>query len=292
MKNAGTRSLASVGALLLIAAAANGCSSGRTTASEDGAAEAGNDVGCLVSPCPSGDSWDEAACACVPKATDASDAGCAPSSCPPAESWDEATCACVPKANEVSDAGCGVSRCAPADSSLDSPPVSEASVRETDGGLSDATAPDGSDAACFATCSTAAGLVHTFASVEEVYTALEGRWQFCGSNWSSAFPSAPADAIGVEYGPATVTDASCGLTGGGNCGGGAMYYLVQSSSGPARGMGFAYQLTYDVSPNGTYFQLNMHPLPNSGFGGSFEYSPCPTELLIMGFSGNATLVPF
>jgi hypothetical protein len=40
----------------------------------------------------------------------------------------------------------------------------------------------------------------------------------------------------------------------------------------------------------------MHPMPNSGFGGSFRYSPCPRELEISGGSANpgdrAILVPF
>jgi hypothetical protein len=176
--------------------------------------------------------------------------------------------------------------------------LAESSIDQVDeggSGQADTSAANGSDAACYATCSTPAGTVQLFASVADVYAALEGRWQICGSGAASTFPDLPADVIGVEYGPATVEapDSSCGgFTGTGpTCGGGDMYYLVQSSSGPVRGTGFAYQLTYDVTPNGNYFQLNMHPMPNSGFGGSFEYSPCPTEFLISGDPGNATLVP-
>jgi hypothetical protein len=72
-----------------------------------------------------------------------------------------------------------------------------------------------------------------------------------------------------------------------------MYYLVQGPSGPVRGAGFDYQLTYDVSPEGPgFFQLNMHPAPNSGFGGSFRYSPCPTEFEILGMFGKVILVRF
>jgi hypothetical protein len=76
-----------------------------------------------------------------------------------------------------------------------------------------------------------------------------------------------------------------------------MYYLVQGSTGPVRGAGFDYQLTYDVSPEGQgHWQLNMHPAPNSGFGGSFRYSPCPREFELSGGSvspsDKAILVPF
>jgi hypothetical protein len=82
--------------------------------------------------------------------------------------------------------------------------------------------------------------------------------------------------IGVEYGPASSTPTSVS-TAGGN-----MYYLVAGPSGPIRGNGFAYQLTYDISPEGgSSFQLNMHPAPNSGFGGGVRYSPCPTELQLL-----------
>ena len=72
---------------------------------------------------------------------------------------------------------------------------------------------------------------------------------------------------------------------------------MQGSTGPVRGAGFDYQLTYDVSP-GTpgHWQLNMHPAPNSGFGGSFRYSPCPREFELSGGSvspsDKAILVPF
>ena len=90
---------------------------------------------------------------------------------------------------------------------------------------------------------------------------------------SAAWPNAPSDVIGVEFGP-----ASTAPTDGGSTVGGDMYYLVAGPSGPQRGSGFAYQLKYDISPEGpAAFQLNMHPAPNSGFGGAFRYSPCPRE---------------
>ena len=63
------------------------------------------------------------------------------------------------------------------------------------------------------------------------------------------------------------------------------------------GSGSAYELTYDVSLEGPgSFQLNMHPTSNSGFGGGFSYSPCPTEFVITNGSAalgsSTTLVPF
>jgi hypothetical protein len=83
----------------------------------------------------------------------------------------------------------------------------------------------------------------------------------------------PPTSSAVEFGP-----ASTAPTDGGSTVGGDMYYLVAGPSGPQRGSGFAYQLKYDISPEGpAAFQLNMHPAPNSGFGGAFRYSPCPRE---------------
>lgn len=159
----------------------------------------------------------------------------------------------------------------------------------TDSGAStDAFAADAPDdvGSCNATCSTAAGTVEAVSTPEQAYELLVGRWQVCEGGLS-AFPGAPSNAIGIEYGPATIP------------GGGDMYYLVQGSSGPVRGQGFAYQLTYDVSSDGVLppgvtaaVQLNMHPTPNSGFGGAVRYSPCPTELWVQGSPGGATLIPF
>ncbi len=140
------------------------------------------------------------------------------------------------------------------------------------------TASDGGDArdasqaqvigACGAVCSTPAGSVMPLTTIEDAYAAMEGTWDTC-----AAWPEAPSDVIGVEFGP-----ASTAPTDGGSTVGGDMYYLVAGPSGPQRGSGFAYQLKYDISPEGpAAFQLNMHPAPNSGFGGAFRYSPCPRE---------------
>jgi hypothetical protein len=166
----------------------------------------------------------------------------------------------------------------------------DASLSVTEGG-----AAGDAGASCSATCTTPAGAVQPFTAVEEVYQALVGRWQVCGGGLG-AFAGAPADVIGVEYGRPSLEASTSGDNGGGN-----MYYLVQGPTGPVRGQGFAYELTYDVSTAGlaspegmVLLQLYMHPTPNSGFGGSFRYSPCPTEFWVQGSSqvGGAVLVPF
>jgi hypothetical protein len=140
----------------------------------------------------------------------------------------------------------------------------------------------GAMCAVTATCSTAAGTVqNTFSSQAEVYSIFVGTWRICaGGNIS--FPGIPADAIGVEY------DAPPDLSSNGN-----MYYLVQGPSGPVRGQGFNYQLTYNLYPEGpNSYQLDMYQ--NGGFGGAWRYSACPKELQIQQTegSGEALLVPF
>jgi hypothetical protein len=144
---------------------------------------------------------------------------------------------------------------------------------------------------CPSTCDTPAGTVYAFQSTAEIYAAIAGAWQICAGA-GRTFPTAPADTIGVEYGPVSAETTAGESTAGGN-----MYFLKQGSAGPERGAGFDYQLTYDVSPEGPgQWQLNMHPTPNSGFGGSFRYSPCPREFQISGGSvspsDKAILVPF
>lgn len=135
---------------------------------------------------------------------------------------------------------------------------------------------------CGATCFTPAGTVQPVDTPEKVYAALQGRWLFC-RGWSG---SPPPGVIGVEFGPASAAPVA-----GGSTVGGAMYYLVAGPSGPVRGQGADYELTYDVSQETpVYCQLNMHPTPNSGFGGSVRYSPCPTEIQI-DFGGPATQRP-
>jgi hypothetical protein len=137
---------------------------------------------------------------------------------------------------------------------------------------------------CGAICGTPAGAVVTPTSVEDAYAMLEGSWLVCGK-WGGG---SPGDVIGVEFGP-----ASSEATAGGSTVGGLFYLLVLGPSGPQRGSGFAYQANYDLSPEGgSYYQLNIHPAPNSGYGGSFRYSPCPRELeLQVNYDAPLVLVP-
>lgn len=166
----------------------------------------------------------------------------------------------------------------------------EAGLSGKDGGVVSAGGAGGAgpssvvDGSCSATCSTPAGTVQALHSVDEIYAALAGTWQFCTdtATWNAVGPS---DAIGIEFGPASSVPMSNGPTVGGDA-----YYLVQGATGPVRGSGFNYQLTYDVSPVGQSFQLNIHPAPNSGFGGSIRYSPCPTELQLKIFDNTTSTV--
>jgi hypothetical protein len=147
---------------------------------------------------------------------------------------------------------------------------------------------------CSATCDDTAGLVAMLPTTQEFYTAIIGRWRICGGG-QGAFGGAPSDVVGVEYAEPTVVD----IPNYGQFLRGDMFYLVDSPDGPVHGAGFDYQLTYDVSPQdpaeGPPVQLNMHPDPNSGFGGSFRYSPCPRQWQLSGGSANpagkAILVP-
>jgi len=151
------------------------------------------------------------------------------------------------------------------------------------GGVSGTTGSGGTGGAslpqtCPATCDTPAGTVYTFSSDVDVATALTGKWQICSGSGNTFH--APPDVIGVEYGPASVQPRAYGTAIGGD-----LFYLVAGANGPERGLGFDYQLTYDVTPGGPgWYQLNMHPTPNSGFGGSPRYSPCPEEFEISGGS--------
>ena len=135
---------------------------------------------------------------------------------------------------------------------------------------------------CAADCSTPAGTVQLTPTPADVYAAVAGRWRIC-RNWPGGF--APSGVVGIEFGP-TQTDPTSGAVYG------DAYYLVNGPAGPARGQGFEYQLTYDVYPEGpSSTQLDIHPTPNSGLGGSVRYSPCPMELEINLFDPGAILVP-
>jgi hypothetical protein len=144
----------------------------------------------------------------------------------------------------------------------------------------------GADATCagpLATCSTPPGSVEPFSTIERVYAWVRGKWLFCTGR--ETWQTAPSDAIGVEFTPGSSAPTAGGSTAGGN-----MYYLVQGPSGPTRGAGFNYQLTYDVSPEG---QFNVHPAPNSGFWLRLKYSACPRELdtIVFYATTDSVLIP-
>jgi hypothetical protein len=75
---------------------------------------------------------------------------------------------------------------------------------------------------------------------------------------------------------------------------GDLFYLVEGPSGPVRGEGSAYQRIYEiVSLLTADYQLNVRTSTNTGYTGSFRYSPCPTLLLIHGDTmKDVQLVPF
>jgi hypothetical protein len=128
-----------------------------------------------------------------------------------------------------------------------------------------------SGGACKATCGTPAGAVQQLTSVADVYAAVAGSWQICSGQENLR---APADVIGIELTPGSTTPTPNGSTKGG-----LMYYLVQGASGPVRGQGFDYQLTYDVSPESPGYQFNYHTAEGAGRGGQIAYSPCPREMI-------------
>jgi hypothetical protein len=148
-----------------------------------------------------------------------------------------------------------------------------------------ATPPPSSAPTCAATCETPAGTVASSLTLDQSYAALAGRWLVCGDRQRWWTVGAPTDVVGVEFGVASRAPTANGGTMGGK-----MYYLVQGSAGLVRGVGAAYQLTYDLSPEGRWFQLNIHATPSSGFGGSFRYSPCPRELELPGMGAPSSVL--
>jgi hypothetical protein len=111
-----------------------------------------------------------------------------------------------------------------------------------------------------------------------MYDAVAGRWLVCGGVRETFNRTAPMDAVGVDFEALP------------NGGSGKMYYLIAGPMGYVRGAGFAYELTYDISPLGKAFQLNIHPAPNSGFGGSPRYSACPRQLSMFVTQGTEALL--
>jgi hypothetical protein len=192
-----------------------------------------------------------------------------------------------------SDAATAMSSDAPA-TSADTGASADVSPGVESGPIEDAACAPPADGSCHSTCCTPAGTVEPITSAQAMYDAIAGRWLFCNvAALRAALSTVPADVVGVEFGPGVVADASCGVVGGPNCGGGNMYFLVQGPSGLARGAGFNYQWTYDVSTSsGSAPQFNIHPGPNSGTVLFLRYSPCPREFQVMFYpQGESVMVP-
>ena len=134
------------------------------------------------------------------------------------------------------------------------------------GGIGGIAGAGGAPGTCAARCYAPVKIVRNLASINEVYSALVGRWQLC--SWIQSPFDAPTDALGVEF----VTPQPGG--------GGDMYYLVDGPSGqPVRGAGSAYQRRYDVALAGGQFQLNMHR-PTGVAPATFEAFTCPEQFEI------------
>ena len=145
-------------------------------------------------------------------------------------------------------------------------------------GVSDPGVYDAGAGTCSATCSTPAGLVASFASDAELQAGIIGIWQFCNGA-HGIIPGSPSDTIGVEFAPETTSDAGLTLS--------RMYFLTRGPSGPVRGPGFDYQLTYVIDDGILYCRS-----ANGGNGFSIKYSPCPREWQIEGPAGRGIIVPF
>jgi hypothetical protein len=141
---------------------------------------------------------------------------------------------------------------------------------------------------CDATCGTPAGTVVDITDVDSAYNVILGRWEFCDDSWQHGI-NAPADAIGVEFGPASRAISANGSS----TVGGKLYYLVAGPTGPRRGQGFAYQAAYDIAQSALP-QVFIRPMPNVSAWITFRYSPCPTELEVRVFyeTKTSTLVRF
>jgi hypothetical protein len=161
-----------------------------------------------------------------------------------------------------------------------------------------ATRPSGDDASCWASCCIPAGPRQALTSIAQFYAAVGGRWEFCSGleNWQSL--GAPSDAIGAEFVPVPLSDQSCGDAGAGACTPGDMYFLVQGPSGPVRGLGFAYQWTYnfsdEVASGRDYFGFALTSASGGSWDTTLVYSPCPTEIEVasLGYRGGGIMVPF
>ena len=139
-----------------------------------------------------------------------------------------------------------------------------------------------SDGTCHGTCASPPGPVALYPTEADLASALVGVWDIC-SGGHALFGGAPSDTIGVEFGPSTLTDYGSWA--------GTLYFLKDSSAGPVRGQGSAYQQSYQVSDDMTVLCRSADDKSGSWF--ETIYSSCPREWWLKSYSGNqGTLASF
>jgi hypothetical protein len=124
---------------------------------------------------------------------------------------------------------------------------------------------------CEGDCATAFDPGQSPGPIDETYAALLGRWQFCsgGHEWLTW---APADTVGVEFGPANGPGDALHSSASGDA-----YFLVAGPDGAAvRGSGARYHLRYGVV--GPPTQVMMMRDDGGFFWGFPRYSACPRQL--------------
>ena len=145
----------------------------------------------------------------------------------------------------------------------------------------------GADPICPATCETPLGTPAVFQTRAEANQLLAGRWRIC-SKMGRAFPPMPADVIGFEVIPSETPGAQPS----GWWTDGSLFYLVDSPSGPTRGSGFDYQVSYRLLPFSNPKEWALFQYPNSVFGSAFTFSACPRRwTFASGTAGSASLAP-
>jgi hypothetical protein len=151
---------------------------------------------------------------------------------------------------------------------------------------------DTGDATNGGTCPPA-GLVETFDTLAHASAAITGRWQVCTGEQNLA-QFAPADSVGLEFGPASSGGGVCPQwSPTAPCLGGALYFLVAGPTGLTRGAGRMYQYEYGLMGDPTSDpQLEFVSAWGGSWGTTFRYSPAPRELDVasFGYQGGATMV--
>jgi len=135
----------------------------------------------------------------------------------------------------------------------------------------------------------------TFSGVIDLYTCasdVAGRWAGCAGSSAETlhrFGNSPADTVGLEFGPATMSGGGCSASSS-TCEGGNLYFLVQGPTGLVRGEGSEYQASYACSAE--FFWLS-----NSGARSTAESlnapnppSTNPDQLLITWTDCDFTLI--